>query len=369
MSDPSEADIEANHRNAYQNELSTMKSLTISALLFVAAAAHAQSFVLDMPLRSPAAEVSQRIGLTDIDIRYHRPQVNGRKIWGDLVPYGKVWRTGANTITTIRFSDPVTIDGHPLDAGTYGFHAIPTPDEWTLIFSKNSTTWGSFTYDQSEDALRVQAKPEPSPMHESMTFDIDHLQPDSTIVALEWENIRVPFRVGIDTHAIVQASLKRQLRGQKRYIWMSWDDAANYLLAEKLSPDDALAYANKSIELEDRFENEVTKSKALAALNRPADSDLARRRAIDLGTPTQLRDYGIELLNTDRETAFIVFRENARKHPDAWQAHEGLARMYSAQRKLADALKEAHAALASAPESEKTGLEELVAKLTTASGS
>ena len=123
-----------------------MKALTISVLLFVAiAAAHAQSFVLDMPLRSPAAEVSQRIGLTDIDIRYHRPQVNGRKIWGELVPYGKVWRTGANTITTIRFSDPVTIDGHPLDAGTYGFHAIPTTDEWTLIFSKNSTTWGSFT--------------------------------------------------------------------------------------------------------------------------------------------------------------------------------------------------------------------------------
>ncbi|HEV8434994.1 MAG TPA: DUF2911 domain-containing protein [Thermoanaerobaculia bacterium] len=342
-----------------------MKALTISALLFVVAAvdAHAQSFVIDLPLRSPAAVVSQRIGLTDIEIRYHRPQVNGRKIWGDLVPYGKVWRTGANTITTIRFSDPVTIDGHPLDAGTYGFHAIPTPAEWTLIFSKNSTTWGSFTYDQSEDALRVQVKPEPSPMHESMTFEVDHLQPDSAVVALEWENVRVPFRVGIDTHAIVQASLKQQLRGQKRYIWMSWDDAANYLLAEKLSPDDALAYANKSVELEDRFDNEVTKSKALAALNRPADSELARRRAIDLGTPTQLRDYGIDLLDKDRDLAFTVFRENARKHPDAWQSHEGLARMYSAQGKRTEALKEAHAALASAPESEKADLQAMEARL------
>ena len=125
-----------------------MKALALSALLLAATASlHAQSFVLDLPLRSPAAEVTQRIGLTDIDIRYHRPQVNGRKVWGELVPYGKVWRTGANTITTIRFSDPVTIDGHPLDAGTYGFHAIPAPDEWTLIFSKSSTTWGSFTYE------------------------------------------------------------------------------------------------------------------------------------------------------------------------------------------------------------------------------
>lgn len=271
----------------------------VIAIAAIAAAAHAQSFVLDLPLRSPAAEVSQRIGLTDVAIRYHRPQVNGRKIWGDLVPYGKVWRTGANTITTIRFSDPVTIDGHPLDAGTYGFHAIPTPDEWTLIFSKNSTTWGSFTYDQSEDALRVQVKPEPSPMHEAMTFEIDHLQPDSAVVALEWENVRVPFRVGIDTHAITEGSLKDQLRSQKRYIWMSWDDAANYLLGEKLSLDDALAYANKSIEIEDRFDNELTKSNVLAALNRPADAELARHRALDLANAKQLRDYADDLLKAD----------------------------------------------------------------------
>jgi hypothetical protein len=340
-----------------------MKRIFLLIAIAAVAAAHAQSFVIDLPLRSPAAEVSQRIGLTDIDIRYHRPQVNGRKIWGDLVPYGKVWRTGANTITTIRFSDPVTIDGHPLDAGTYGFHAIPTADEWTLIFSKNSTTWGSFTYDQAEDALRVQVKPEPSSMHESMTFDIDHIQPDSAVVALEWENLRVPFRVGIDTHALVQASLKRQLRGQERYIWMSWDDAANYLLHEKLSLDDALAYANKSIEFEDRFENELTKSNVLAALNRPSESEAARRRAIDLGTPTQLRDYGVSLLPTDRAAAFIAFRENARKHPDAWQSHEGLARMDSAQGKFPAALKEVQAAIASAPESEKADLQAMAAKL------
>jgi tetratricopeptide (TPR) repeat protein len=340
-----------------------VKTLRLLVLLALPASAYAQSFVLDLPLRSPAAEVHQRIGLTDIDIRYHRPQVNGRKIWGDVVPYGKVWRTGANVNTIISFSDPVTIDGQPLDRGTYGFHAIPTPDQWTLIFSKNSTSWGSFTYDQSEDALRVQVKPEPVPMHEEMTFEIDHLHPDSAVVALEWENLRVPFRVGVDTHALVQAALKRQLRGQVRFMWLSWDDAANYLLREKLSLDDALMYANKSIDVEDRFDNEVTKSKVLAALHRPADSAAAQRRAIDLGTPTDLRDYGIELLKSDRDTAYTVFRENARKHPDAWQAHEGLARMYSAQGKLADALEEAKTALASAPESEKPALEDLSAKV------
>jgi hypothetical protein len=272
-----------------------MRILRFAPLLLLAAAAHAQSFVLDLPLRSPAAELQQRIGLTDIDIRYHRPQVNGRKIWGDVVPYGKVWRTGANVNTIISFSDPVTIDGHPLDRGTYGFHAIPTAGEWTLIFSKNSTSWGSFTYDPSEDALRVQVKPEQAPMHEAMTFEIDHLHLDSAVVALEWENLRVPFEVGVDTHAIAQAALRRQLRGQVRFMWMSWDDAANYLLREKLSLDDALAYANKSIEVEDRFDTELTKAKVLAALNRPSDADAALRRATALATPAQLRDNADDL--------------------------------------------------------------------------
>ncbi|HEY2090670.1 MAG TPA: DUF2911 domain-containing protein [Thermoanaerobaculia bacterium] len=272
-----------------------MKTLRLLPLFVIAVAIHAQSFVLDLPLRSPAAEVSQRIGLTDIDIRYHRPQVNGRKIWGDVVPYGKVWRTGANVNTTITFSDPVTIDGHPLDCGTYGFHAIPTAGEWTLIFSKNSTSWGSFTYDPSEDALRVQVKPEPAPMHEAMTFDIDHLHPDSAVVALEWENLRVPFQVGVDVHTLAQAALKRQLRGLAGFTWMSWDDAANYLLREKLSLDDALAYANKSIAMEDHFDNELTKAKILAALYRPSDSADAQRRAISLGTPAQVHDHADEL--------------------------------------------------------------------------
>jgi hypothetical protein len=272
-----------------------VKTFRLLLVLAIATTAHAQSFVLDLPLRSPAAEVSQRIGLTDIDIRYHRPQVNGRKIWGDVVPYGKVWRTGANVNTTISFSDPVTIDGHPLDRGTYGFHAIPTAGEWTLIFSKNATSWGSFTYDPSEDALRVAVKPEPAPMHEAMTFEIDHIRPDSAVVALEWENLRVPFEVGVDVHTLAQAALKRQLRGLVGFMWMSWDDAAGYLLHEKVSLDDALTYANKSIEIEDHFDNELTKAKVLAALNRPADAEAAQRRAIALGTPAQLHDHADEL--------------------------------------------------------------------------
>jgi len=236
-----------------------------------AASLHAQSFVLDLPDKSQQAEVSQRIGLTEVTIRYHRPLVNGRKIWGDLVPYGKVWRTGANINTTISFTDPVTIEGKPLDAGTYGLHTIPNADEWTLIFSKNATSWGSFTYDAAEDALRVNVKPRASEPHNALTFDFEDVEPDAAVVALQWEKLAVPFRVAVDTHRITQASLGRQLRTLERYTWMSWNDAANYLLSQNIALEDALKYANKSIELEDRSENEFTRAKILDALHQPLE--------------------------------------------------------------------------------------------------
>jgi len=152
----------------------------------------AQSFVLDLPAASQRAEISQRIGLTDITIHYHRPLAKDRKIWNGLVPYGKVWRAGANENTTITFSDPVLIEGKPLAKGTYGLHMIPTADEWTIIFSKNATSWGSFTYDQAEDALRVAVKAQAADLHNALTYEFDQLQPDSTVVELEWEKIAVP---------------------------------------------------------------------------------------------------------------------------------------------------------------------------------
>lgn len=115
--------------------------LAIEGLLLLGALGHAQSFLLDLPRPSQHAVVSQRIGITDITVNYHRPVVNKRKVWGGLVPYGQVWRAGANENTTIKFTDPVTIEGKPLPKGTYGLHMIPGENEWTVIFAKNSTSW------------------------------------------------------------------------------------------------------------------------------------------------------------------------------------------------------------------------------------
>src|SRR6202795_1508394 len=324
----------------------------------------AQSFVLDLPLASQRAEVSQRIGVTDITINYHRPLVNDRKVWGGLVPYGQVWRAGANINTTITFSDPVTIEGNPLDKGTYGLDMIPNADEWTIIFSKNSTSWGAFTYDQAEDALRVTVKPKAADMHNALTNDFDDLQKDSAVVELEWEKIAVPFKVSVDVHDLAQASLKKQLRDLSQYTWMSWDDAANYLLTEKIAYNDALTYANKSIETEDRYENEMTKSKALTALNRKDEAMAAQKKALDMATPLQIHMYARQLQGEKRsDEAFVIFRENAKKHPDQWFVHSGMARIYCSQGKFDDAAKEMKMALAAAPENQKTYVDGLVKKL------
>jgi tetratricopeptide (TPR) repeat protein len=333
-------------------------------LAAVSGVSPAQSFVLDLPAASQRAEISQRIGLTGITIHYHRPLAKDRKIWNGLVPYGKVWRAGANENTTITFSDPVLIEGKPLAKGTYGLHMIPNADEWTIIFSNNATSWGSFTYDLAEDALRVTVKPRAADLHNALTYEFDQLQPNSAVVELEWEKVAVPFTVSVDVHEVVQASLKKQLRDLSQYTWMSWDDAANYLLTEKIALDDALTYANKSIENEDRYENELTKSKALAALNRKEEAATAEKKALDLASPLQVHYYARQLQAGKRaEEAFAIYRENAKKHPDQWFVHTGLARMYCAQGKFDDATKEMKVALAAAPDGQKSYLDGLVRQL------
>jgi hypothetical protein len=167
----------------------------------------AQSFLMDLPRQSQHAVVQQRIGITDITLNYSRPLVNNRKVWGVLVPYGKVWRAGANENTTIAFTDPVAIEGKPLPKGIYGLHMIPGENEWIVIFSNNSSSWGSFTYKQAEDALRVTIKPVASDFHDALTYDFDQVQPESAVVTLRWEKLAVPFRVSVDVKDVVARSL------------------------------------------------------------------------------------------------------------------------------------------------------------------
>jgi len=336
----------------------------VEALLLLCTLGQAQSFVLDLPRPSQHALITQRIGITDITINYHRPMVNKRKIWGGVVPYGQVWRAGANENTTIEFTDPVTIEGKALPKGTYGLHMIPSENECTVIFSRNSTSWGSFTYNQAEDALRVTVKTQPADFHEALTYDFDGVGPDSSVVTLRWEKVAVPFKVGVNTHEIVAENLHDQLRGLAQYSWDGWDDAANYLLQEKIDLDEALKYADRSIQNEARYDNFMTKAKVLDALARKEEASTARNKALTMANAIQMHGYARQLqMDGKANEAFAIYRENAKKNPDQWIVHVGLSRMYSAQGDFANAAKEMDTAAAGAPDGQKQPLQAFAKRL------
>jgi hypothetical protein len=275
--------------------------------------------------------------------------VKGRKVFGSLLPYGQVWRAGANENTTIEFSDPVVVEGKPLAAGTYGLHLIPGEQEWTVIFSKAATSWGSFTYDQKEDALRVVVKPQTSEFHEALTYGFDDPKPNATTVTLRWDKVAVPFTVEVKTDEIVAASLHKQLRGTAQFNWDAWNDAANYFLARKTNLDEALQYTDRSIQVEERFENLITKAGILEALNRKNEATAARNQALPMGNALQLHAYGRQLqVQGKQDEAFEIFRINIKKNPNHWMAHNESARLACAKGDFDTAVKEMKLAAAGA---------------------
>jgi hypothetical protein len=325
---------------------------------------NAQSAILNLPRASQHARITQRVGITDITIDYHRPLVGGRKIFGGVQAYGEVWRAGANDNATIEFSDPVTIDGHAIPNGVYGVHMIPDRDSWTVILSRNATSWGSFTYDQSEDALRVIVKPERIANQEALTFTFDDPKVDSTLVTMRWEQVAVQFAIGVNTSEIVEHNLRHQLRGRAQFEWQPWTEAANYLLANGLSAEQALADAERAIEIEDRFESEMTRALALTALRRTDLARATRDKAVSLGNQSQVHDFARSLQAQGRQAeALELFALNIRKEPGSWVAHNEGARIAVAHADFQTALREMKLAVTSSPERLKGQHADLVRRL------
>ena len=318
-----------------------------------------QSLVMSIPRQSQRATVSQRVALTDITIVYHRPLVGGREIWGAVAPYGEVWRAGANENTTIEVSDPVTVDGQLLAKGIYGLHMIPSTDFWTVIFSKNATSWGSFSYGISEDALRLDVKPHADYMHEALTYEFDELTPDSTVVTMHWEKLALPLTVKVDPEATL-ANIRNQLRNSAQYIWSGWDDAATWCADNKTNLEEALKWSERSIVTEERFENLMTKARILGALERTPESAAARDRAMEIGSAPQVYIYGRQLQREKKKAeAIAVYRDVARRFPEHWLGHLSKARVAVADGDFDAALKEVVAAQAGAPEHQKGPLDGL----------
>src|SRR6185312_14300703 len=192
--------------------------------------------------------------------------------------------------TTLEVTDSVRVEGRPLAKGVYGVHMIPGASSWVVIFSSNSTSWGSFTYDSTEDALRVRVAPRTIPHQEALTYSFDDPTPTAVVVTMRWDDVAVPIRFDVDVPHIVAAKLRQQLRGRSQTEWQAWEEVANYFLANGLDSREALDDAERSVAIEDRFENEITKARALRALGRQRAADSAQAKAIAMGNQSQV--YG-----------------------------------------------------------------------------
>ena len=238
-----------------------MKKINLTRLclcLFMTVSFHAFS-QLNLPRGSQMASVSQQIGITDVYIKYSRPNVNKREIWGKLVPYGlnnlgfgtstaAPWRAGANENTIIKFTSDVKIEGKEIKAGKYGFHIIVNQDDTaTLIFNKNHTAWGSFFYEPSEDALKVDIKTKSIPHKEQLTFEFNEVTGNSAVASLNWEKKQFPFKIEVDVTNVVLSDIRRKLQNQPGFNRQSWEQAANFALNNGGDLNEALTWINGAI--------------------------------------------------------------------------------------------------------------------------
>jgi hypothetical protein len=253
------------------------------------------------PRESQRQEIIQTIGDTRVSIVYHRPNTKARKIWGCettdvvpiannlypcLVPYGQVWRTGANENTTVEFSRDVSVNGYPLPAGKYGFHIIPNKSgPWTLIFSKDNDKWGSFSYDEKRDALRVPANPVKAPIQETLLYEFDDVTASTALVKLRWEKVELPFNVSIgDIHGRVLTSIREAIKSRKSDDFRPYNQGASYVRTFKLRAnyDEALGWIDESIKARETAGNLSNKAGLLAEMGRYDEAVTLGEKALQM---------------------------------------------------------------------------------------
>ena len=373
----------------YNQQYNTFQLFSLVVFFFSIFMLHSQAQLV-MPRYSQHATLTQTIGTATISIDYSRPSVtlNGEdrtgKIWGELIPFemgqswtGKPmpWRAGADENTVFHFSHDVKIEGQTLVAGKYGFHIIPHKDgKATLIFSTNTNMWGSYMYDDAEDALRVTTRMEDAPHTELLTIEFTEIQKDRAVCALSWEKKRIPFSIAFDIHPIVLQNIKDQLGQSASFYWQSFDIAANYCLRNKVDLEQGLSWADQGINYYGgNFTLYQTKAKLLEALGKAEEAQEARQLAIAEADIYELHQYASALAKEGKaEEAISAFQRNFEKYQAKgtdipWEncaVHIGLAKAeeLAGQKKKALALAEKALSHASS-NSQKKQIETYISKL------
>lgn len=359
-----------------------MKRLLVAASLLAVTIVQAQTLTLPAQGGNKRAMISEKIGLTDVTIRYHRPGVKGRegKIWGQLIPVGysdlgfgtakeSPWRAGANESTTIEFSTEVKIEGQSLPAGKYGFFIAYGPQESTVIFSKDNTSWGAYYYDPKKDALRVKVKPVTTDRStEWLKYEFTDQTESKATVSLSWEKLTIPFTVEVDLVKTQLESFRAELRTERGFVWQGWQTAAQWSADHNTNLEEALQWADSAVNQsvgERNFVTLSTKAAVLEKLGRTDESLTVMKEALPMGNMNELHQYGRKLLTMKKtKEALEVFKINLAKNPGQFTPLMGATRGYSAAGDYKAALENAQKALPLAPNAvNKTAVEKFIGML------
>jgi len=346
-----------------------VKKLLLLMIVFSGNFCLAQLMTIPTPGGSLKASVIERIGITNVRINYDRPAVKGRegKVWGALVPYGftdqgfgtsksSPWRAGANENTTISFSSDVMIEGKPLAGGTYGLFIALTEADATVIFSKNSSSWGSYFYDPKEDALRVNVKPiKLNESVERLKYEFSDQKDNSAVISLQWEKLKIPFTVSVDYVKTQLESYRKELRSNKGFDPDGWVEAVNFSVANNTNLEEALQWSDYALTGQfvgqKNFKTLSAKASVLNKLGKAAEADALMKEAIPMANMQELHAYGRQLIRNKRTAeALVAFKLNAQKNPNVYTTNMGLARGYSANGDFKNALKYIKLAQAQAPD-------------------
>lgn len=345
-----------------------MKKLLLACCLFNIGFVQAQIILTTLPSGgNKKAMVGEQVGLTNITIHYDRPAVKGRegKIWGQVVTPGffdqgfgnskaAPWRAGANETTVIEFDKDVTIEGKPLKAGKYGFYIAYGADQSTLIFSQDYQSWGSYYYDPKKDALRVTVKPVATAQStEWLRYDFSNQAESAATISLLWEKLAISFRVETDLIQQQLDSYRKELRTEKGFYWAPWQQAAQWCLDKNVNLEEALQWADTSVNAalgERNFATLATRARILEKLGRSAEAATGMKDALNMGNMNQIHQYARQLLQQKKTTeALEIFKLNLEKNPGQFTPLVGMARAYSAVGDYKKALEMAEKALPLAP--------------------
>ena len=323
-------------------KLSAINLIRVSLVILVSTNLYAQGVITTPRVPSPAAMVSQTIGISTVTVKYSRPSVKNREIWGALVPYGynvqafgagneAPWRAGANENTVIEFSDPATIEGQHVQAGSYGlFFVINKDNTGEVVLSKNYTSWGSFWYDAKEDEMRAKIRLRDIPATERLTYDFVNVTKNSAELVLDWEKKEFPVKIEFAVDSIVMANAELQLKNSVGFTWQGYASAANYALQNKVNLDEGLKWIDQAVAQNSSFATLSVKSGILKEQGKADESDKIMKQALEVATEIELNNYGYQLIaQNQQDKAIEIFILNTKKHPDSPNVWDSLGEGYA----------------------------------------